>query len=73
MWCEFCGKEYSTTSGICPCNYGMMAPKTPYMQYKRLVGWRCPNCGIGVSPYETICPCGPKYKVTIGVGSEQEL
>lgn len=30
-----------------------------------LVGWVCPVCGRGLSPYTSICPCKPfKIEVT---------
>lgn len=30
-----------------------------------MVGWKCPNCGAGVSPYCTHCPhCAPPLRIT---------
>ena len=31
-----------------------------------LVGWRCPVCGRGLSPFESVCPCnnGKGWEIT---------
>lgn len=44
-----------------------------------LIGWRCPVCGGGVSPYANRCPCQPamappvltpqKFPISGGCGS----
>ena len=36
-------------------------PTTPeYMQ----IGWICPVCGRGLSPFTLICPCKDKWETT---------
>ena len=29
-----------------------------------MVGWTCPVCGRGLSPFTTVCPCKDKWEVT---------
>ena len=33
----------------------------------KMMGWVCPVCGSGLSPYVSICPCQTKWEVTCGV------
>ena len=40
----------------CSCREEVLIP---------LVGWKCPNCGAGISPGTAQCPnCAPPLKVT---------
>ncbi len=53
--CEKCGLPYwddhrSTVNKLtCKCQ----------IQNHFLLGWKCPNCGGGVAPGVTRCPCVP--------------
>lgn len=37
------------------------------------VGWVCPICGRGVSPYTQVCDCTPSYTIRVegGTGETQ--
>lgn len=50
MICTKCGKDIPT-SGLCTCQtISGVVNLTP------IVGWVCPNCKTGVSPFQTHCP-----------------
>lgn len=34
-----------------------------------LMGWICPVCGRGLSPYTDSCPCTVKWEITCGTGT----
>lgn len=34
-----------------------------------LVGWTCPNCGQGLSPFVQACLCGPRTRTSTVVGT----
>jgi hypothetical protein len=40
-------------------------PYAPYVPYQyqpaQLMGWVCPKCNSGVSPFTTKCPCSQAY------------
>lgn len=64
-FCPKCHKPYfyvgdilPGTSPVCICGQIVDIPKG-------MVGWICPVCGAGLSPYTTICPCkAPKWEIT---------
>ena len=61
--CVFCGKpeypgpEYTNLS---PKYYGTCHRVKP----SGMLGWICPVCGRGVSPFSSVCPCNIKYEIT---------
>lgn len=57
--CTRCG----CWTGECQC-YMDMPPKETLKDIKRepMIGWICPVCGRGVSPFSRECTCGPHYK-----------
>lgn len=38
-----------------------------------LMGWICPVCGRGLSPYTNSCPCTVKWEITCGTGTPLPL
>lgn len=63
MKCLVCDSELTTgdTGMIChPCK------QKDYTNVPLLsVGWKCPNCGAGLSPYTDQCPnCRPVPQIT---------
>jgi hypothetical protein len=52
---------YPGTEPYCTCGGKKEEPK----QYFGQVGWICPVCGMGLSPFTTSCPCKtPPFVVT---------
>lgn len=39
--------------------------KSETINAPKMVGWICPICGRGVSPYTTVCPCKEYGKVWV--------
>ena len=33
-------------------------------QTPKMIGWICPVCGRGLSPFTTVCPCKNKWEIT---------
>ena len=60
--CDACGRLISgiwtTVNGrnICDVCYHFLFPKP---QATGMLGWICPKCGRGLSPFVSECPCGP--------------
>lgn len=61
--CLSCGTALDS-SGACPrCGYPLQtpavsnAPRDPAPAPSGPVGWVCPVCGRGMSPFATQCPC----------------
>lgn len=34
-----------------------------------IIGWICPVCGRGLSPYTSSCPCAVKWEITCETGT----
>jgi hypothetical protein len=47
---------------------GHCVPKLPQPGFGNM-GWQCPKCGRGNSPFVAQCPCGPAYTMTYSTGS----
>ncbi len=66
--CTRCGAELTSgdTDGLCSKRRSESQLPTG-----GLMGWICPVCGRGNSPYTSFCPCmgWPEYKVTCDIGS----
>lgn len=65
IFCNKCGKslhpltekDKTTALNYCTC----------FQNSYKLIGWICPVCGAGVSPFATICSCAHnnyEYKIT---------
>ena len=54
-------KEGQTKPTISPDNayINKLPEKVNFM-----IGWKCPNCGAGLSPYASRCGCVDKYVIT---------
>ena len=65
--CPNCGKPYyriwpypySYDPGVCECGQ-----KDEPIGHYSLMGWICPVCGRGNSPFSSACPCVPNVKIT---------
>lgn len=69
MKCNKCGKEMEYANGqICLClhcgNFIWWSDSSSTQQTQfnetqnpKPIGWICPICGRGVSPFESSCPC----------------
>lgn len=63
-FCEKCGKpfvSYNTSAETCKCY------NVPVNKPIGLVGWICPVCGAGMSPYTDRCLC----KSSVGITFQQ--
>lgn len=62
-YCRNCGKYFSITkqSDYCPdCEFAeteKAKSKTTDIKNSSMVGWVCPVCGRGLSPWTSCCPC----------------
>ncbi len=58
--CEKCGKYIIGTfenQDLCKCMNDIFG----------FQGWVCPVCGVGLSPFISICPCrNPRFNAQIG-------
>ena len=69
MKCKQCGiNDLGTADGDGLCT---QCRNEPIPQPGGFLGWVCPVCGRGNSPYSSFCPCmgWPEYKVTCDIGS----
>ena len=63
--CMTCGGHLGMCSAHtccrpCACPNLLVSPQIPF-----LVGWKCPNCGAGMSPFAHRCGCvDPPFTVT---------
>lgn len=70
-YCAKCGKYFSITkqSDYCPeCEVAEIQKadlKTTYTKLDSQVGWICPICGRGLSPYTNCCPCKVSSEINI--------
>lgn len=59
--CEKCGKPFLYVGDVPPG--GFLDGSEPYCtcnskkQTTGMLGWICPKCGAGISPFTNICPC----------------
>ena len=53
--------DYRNKREIDKCSDGQ---KQVNQDYGGLVGWTCPRCGRGLSPYTSTCPCIPSPTIT---------
>ena len=75
--CNKCGRPFFNTginsdATLCECpitHPGKMEnPLFPKEETpsKGMLGWICPVCGRGMSPFSDSCPCTIDYKITCG-------
>lgn len=85
MHCLRCGKEVESTTGGCshcpscgfaindlvyrPSNCDMPLPQG----FGKQVGWICPVCGRGMSPWADSCPCQSSFKITYGTTTDNNV
>lgn len=70
-YCARCGKYFSDTrpSDYCPDCEATEAIKVnlkaTYVEMEPQVGWICPVCGRGLSPWTNCCPCKVSSEINI--------
>jgi len=58
MPCPNCHQEHDSTG--CPPTPVPDLTAGGEKKYFGMTGWKCPNCGAGVSPFTNVCPvCRP--------------
>lgn len=64
--CSRCGREVENYYGVVGnplCNECSFLSFLPAMPGCGDMGWRCPNCGRGNSPYVKQCDCHPNVHI----------
>lgn len=63
--CTICGYSESSISNL-PKTATNDLVNRPENNPGGLIGWICPKCGRGLSPFTNYCPCSVKWEITCG-------
>ena len=65
--CKTCAYNLDCDRVFCPKE--IQIPESEPAPAGGLMGWICPVCGRGLSPYTSSCPCAINRKITYGTGT----
>lgn len=65
--CKTCAYNLDCDRIFCPKE--IQIPEPEPAPAGGLVGWICPVCGRGLSPYTDSCPCVVNWEITYGTGT----